>query len=369
MSANTSILLLDDGELEDIEHLLQDLGTDYRRLRGSVIDSAVDAPRQLFICTPRHTDALQAPTRGRQRPRPFVRIVVVDEDSPTLRGKLRRKGFDFLVRRPVHPTALRLLLLRALYRGPERRRDDRMPVGVDVEYGFDDQAFYAVLAELSLKGCRLLGDTRHKPGTKLELQLPESVASGDGLRIEGRVVRVTTGENWDSPDEISIAVAFDNVDAQAERWLNTFMSELDVGGRSESGNEDDSPERRSSSRQVYRELVLTEGNAGNRALMGRDISTGGMRIEPHPCLSMGDSLRIAIYGEANSDPVVVDASVARDDGPRGLGLVFEGLSSNAAEQLEKLVSRLPSVESLNRGEEDGMGSVITEILPRLGEEN
>ena len=53
-----------------------------------------------------------------------MKIAVVTEDSNTLRSMLRRIGFDLLVRRPVHPYALKLLLARALYRS--------VPVGAEI---------------------------------------------------------------------------------------------------------------------------------------------------------------------------------------------------------------------------------------------
>ena len=110
------MLLVDDGELEDVRDCLLDLGTEFAHLRGGAVPAKLDAPRDLFITTTRHA------TLARPWPKPDaggrpVRIAVVSEDSGTLRATLRQMGFTFLVRRPVHPIALRLLLLHALYHG------------------------------------------------------------------------------------------------------------------------------------------------------------------------------------------------------------------------------------------------------------
>ena len=48
--------------------------------------------------------------------------------------------------------------------------------------------------------------------------------------------------------------------------------------------------------------------------VGRDLSTGGLRVEAHPALAIGDALRLAIYSASDSDPLIVDAQEVRDDG-------------------------------------------------------
>jgi hypothetical protein len=96
--------------------------------------------------------------------------------------------------------------------------------------------------------------------------------------------------------------------------------------------------------------------------MGRDLSVGGMRIEPNPDLEVGTRLRLAIYGEPMEEPFVVRARVARNDGDEGIGLRFEQISTGVAARLESLVAGLPSVESLHGGETDALGSVVSRIL-------
>ena len=86
-------------------------------MRGGAIAQETPPPSRLLIATPRRVDCVRMPEPGSEQDGSLVRIVVVNEDSTTLRSRLRSAGFDFLVRRPVHPEALRLLLLRVLYRG------------------------------------------------------------------------------------------------------------------------------------------------------------------------------------------------------------------------------------------------------------
>ena len=102
-------------------------------------------------------------------------------------------------------------------------------------------------------------------------------------------------------------------------------------------------------------------------VMGRDLSMGGMRIEPHPELSVGDRLELAIYAEAEGNPAVVKAEVIRAEDGVGLGLRFLDLDPGVATRLERLVTQLPAVEPLADGECEAMGAVVGRILSSDGE--
>ena len=134
MSTSPPVILLHDGELDDVRELLDELGAEYLQLRGGNIPETLDPPEHLFITTSRRAMLARdwPPSRGTP-PRPY-KIGIVSEDSNTLRSMLRRIGFDLLIRRPVHPYALRLVILRALYLGEERRRERRVPVGYEISY-------------------------------------------------------------------------------------------------------------------------------------------------------------------------------------------------------------------------------------------
>ena len=101
-------------------------------------------------------------------------------------------------------------------------------------------------------------------------------------------------------------------------------------------------------------------------LMGRDLSVGGMRVEPHPELEMGKTLQLAIYGAPREEPFLVRATVVRNDGDEGVGLSFDQIEGSVAARLESLVAGLPSVESLRGGETDALGSIVSRILQREG---
>ena len=76
-------------------------------------------------------------------------VAVVDDSSKTLISHLNRLGAALVVRRPIHPRTLRLLLLHEIYRGPERRRKKRILIGHPIRVGVGLFKQRATLLELS----------------------------------------------------------------------------------------------------------------------------------------------------------------------------------------------------------------------------
>ena len=68
-------------------------------------------------------------------------------------------------------------------------------------------------------------------------------------------------------------------------------------------------ERRRAPRHAYSRPVLAAGGGAARILIGRDLSSGGMRVAPCANLSVGDALKLVIYGPAGRPPLVIRAVV------------------------------------------------------------
>jgi hypothetical protein len=395
--------LLDDGELDDIQAMLDEIGAAYARVRGGAIVDGTPPPSDLLISTPRRIEAVARVESCEDGPNP-VRLVVVNEDSTGLREQLRRSGFDYLIRRPVHPEALRLLLLRGLYRGDERRREPRVAVGFEVSYRAGLRSRRAVLADLSMRGCRLVSEEPIAEGRRIRVNIPEAGESGTPIAISGHVLRADLlEEGLGEPERYGAAVLFESIDAAARSAIELLIADLALGpatlrgmdppareaepeaggaeaatGGSEEeidgaievdltvmeGAGDGTPEdRRGGRRAAYVKTVPAFGKRALRVLVGRDLAVGGMRIDPLPGLQLGDRLHLAIYGEAGESPFLVWASVCRDDGERGMALAFDALPGEVAKRLERLVGSLPAVESLHDTEVQAMGTVMSEILP------
>jgi hypothetical protein len=410
MSQTVSVLLLDDGELDDVQECLEEMGIAFGRVRGGAIIRKTPPPSRLLISTPRRIDAVSLPAAGGEAAKKLVRIVVVSEDSTTLREQMRRIGFDYLVRRPVHPEALRLLLLRCLYAGEERRGEERVPMGIEVSFRTGLLPRRATMVDLSSRGCRLLSSYALEPGRRVSVQVPDD--QRDPLLVRGQVVRISLDENLGPGGPYSAAVAFDTLpDADQQRlgrilarravgsatWVGSAGDELllppeargenlrrvelavdvrvaptpelpravavAVEGASDFEDEDAAEaERRRSARAAYSRKVPAFDERAMRVLVARDLSVGGMRVEHLSGLGVGDRLHLAVYGSAAGDPTLVWATVARDDGPDGIALVFDDVSSDTAKRIEKVLVDLPAIESLHDDEARAMGTVMTEIL-------
>jgi hypothetical protein len=458
MAVSPAVLLLDDGELDDVQEILDAARVPYGRVRGGAIVSKTPPPSRLLVSTPRRIEAVHLPEPGDPEAEGLVRIVVVSEDSTTLRARLREVGFDYLVRRPVHPEALRLLLLHCLYAGEERRAEPRVPVGFEVSFRTGLLPRRATLADLSTRGCRLLSKWALEPGKRITVTIPQRAGVAESIAVKGRVIRMSLDERLGAEGPYSTAVAFEPVSAEVRHELEWILEErargpatlrlegeevepratpaapeppldppetrsddlvrgvsVEVDVRLDARDAAPEPEpvaeaqsetpsiaaaesepscvaetepegpsvaeeaagmpaedeptaqthpddRRGSRRGAYPRRVPAFGDRAMRVLVARDLSMGGMRVERDSGLQMGDRLHLAIYGDANEEPFLVWATVTRDDGPDGLALVFDGVHPMIAEQLEKVVTDLPAVESLHDDEARAMGTVITEIL-------
>jgi hypothetical protein len=374
MSPRPGTLILDDGELRDVRAALDQIGVEYTYLRGGAVEGIrVEMPRQLLVATPRRALALRGGGRKSGNDpvgpgqRPPVRIVVTSEDSNALRDQLREVGFDYLVRRPIHPGALRLLLLRALYRGPERRVTVRYPVGGVVLYRTGLRRRRATLLEISLRGCRLQAERPAEPDTRISVILPKEFTDARPVSLPGWALR----SNPTADGEFEIAVAFEALRSSAERNLRLALKRkirtpevLPREAAREPGSASPHAEirdRRESPRGSFQGEVLAHRDEAERALVGRNLSTGGMLVEQNLELRLGDEATLAIFGRDGEDPLEVRARVVRDD-ENGMALQFFDVDPDDAERLEALVAQLPSVERLADTETEAMGTVVAQIV-------
>jgi hypothetical protein len=456
MAQPVSVLLLDDGELDDVQEMLESMQIPFGRVRGSSIASGMPGPTDLLIATPRRIDAVRDFRDDHPEGSAPVRIVVAREDSNSLREQLRSVGFDYLVRRPVHSEALRLLVLNALYAGEERRTEPRVPMGFEITFKSGFIPRQGTLADLSSRGCRLLTRYPLETGKRLRIRIPEAVGAAEPLVLRARVIRGHFHERLGTKGLYSIAVMFEKLSNESRKELEWIIEErskgpprideveergdeswnaidergireiparnlqsdprfepeesrrreLEPDTRSTGPDAEEKPlqplqtlqtlqplpplppaetaempvtatgeqrdpetapsslqDRRRVRRAAFAAKVPAFGSRALRVLVGRDISVRGMRVEASAELAIGDRLHLAIYGDPGEEPFLVWATVTRDDGNKGIAVVFEDLHPVVATQLEKLVAALPAVESLHDDETEAMGTVISEILP------
>ncbi len=373
-----SVLLVDDGELDDVRTLLAQLGTEFVHLRGGQIPDSLEPPSKLFIATTRRALLAEPWPVGPTAPR---KIAIVTEDSNTLRNRLRRAGYDLLVRRPVHPYALRLVLLKGLFSGSEKRVDRRVPIGHPIRYRTGLRQRKAWIADLSLSGGRMLLNEKLVAGSRITMQLPSGVTDGKALTLRGSVLRVNPAGQNSGGAKFAAAIHFEKLSIEAKRRIFTILNDrlhgpavlpdavpmdrIDPPEEVQTSPEED--DQRAHARVAYEKEVVAPGEAAS-VLLGRDLSMGGMRIHAHDSLKLGDRIDLALYGNPREEPIMVTSEVVRDEAAEGLGLRFLDVPPRVAEKLEKLIGRLPTVEPLQEGESDAMGSIVSRILEHTHED-
>jgi hypothetical protein len=181
------------------------------------------------MATPRRISAVSAIDEASGGEDPPVRVVVVDQDSKTLRDQLRQVGFDFLVRRPVHPEALRLLIMHSLYRGDEKRREPRVAVGLEISFQTGEIPRRATLVDLSTGGCRLISPFEIEVGKLVLVTLPESLGAAEAITLEGRILRSSYDKRIGEEGMYSAAVQFENLSSDLRNELEWIIEDK-VGG-------------------------------------------------------------------------------------------------------------------------------------------
>jgi hypothetical protein len=386
-----SAIVVDEGELVDVYDLLEELGARpvRARLSGPTRFDGWAKPPRVFVAAARCALSIRVPqTAVRQG---VVTIAVAEAESQTLCALMRRLGYQFVVRRPVHPEALRLLLTRALYREGDHRSEPRFAFGCEVTWWRRWKAGRASMLEISPGGCRLLAPEPESVATTLWLRIPRAATHERALWLRGQVIRSEPPAEAGAPGVM--AVVWDDDRPRARARLGLLLARRSVGpatraepapiphwiaaplarlgllsdwrepGASGAGER---RERRRRPRVLLHQEVVALDEQAHRAvqvLFGRDLSEGGIRVEPHPDLRIGERLSLAIYEASCPDPVVITAEVIRNDGERGVAMRFPRPSRRELRQIRRIVESLPSVETPGPGEE-AERVVVTRIVDR-----
>jgi c-di-GMP-binding flagellar brake protein YcgR len=388
MTAGRSVLLVDNGELESVRSLLEQIGADYERVGGNTSSGPLPHPERLLVTTAvlAHSLRIQRTVTGSDR---ATWIAFVAGESKTQKSMLQKAGFDFLIRDPVHPAALRVLLQRALFRGADMRRAPRVACGHPATYktGFWRQK--ATLIDLSPRGCRLLTEKPVKEKSEITVQIPKELAGGRAFDLVGHAVRVVPAEReCGRSGEMVVGIRFAPLGGDLKARLRAALAERVLGPAvlpsgvpappvdptparanesaphapevAENG-EPGRPKRVHKRARYDKKITAMEGPDAYMFLC-RDLSAGGMRIEPVDGLSVGSRVDLAIQVSAREEPFLVEAMVVRDDGDHGLALRFEWLAPESQARLQTLVANLPSIEALQDDARD-QGTILAQRLP------
>jgi hypothetical protein len=373
VAKSSSVVLLDDGELERVRVILERLGADFELCRKPRSSASIPSARDVLITSGRRAlelaDDPSAPPRA-----PGVRwLCVHGQDFGELRARLRLAGVHYLVHSAVDQETLRLLIAMLLHDRDERRRRPRLPLGIEVRVRLGRHLHPAKLVELSRSTARLRLAAELEPGDWVSLELPHELRSPALEAISGHVSRAEAekDEAKGRSRSYSVAVELDPLAPDAHAEFEAILGGEHPGTRVSALAEPaprDAPkkERRRTQRRAYRRRVaaLTDSEAhAPQVVLGHDLSLDGMRIARQPGLAVGKRIALGLYGTGGGTPLVLEAEVVRDHGARGFGLVFRSLAAEARAKLAELVDGLPPLESLGGDSDTARNLVLTETRP------
>lgn len=337
-------LILDDGDLTEVRDALGHLGVTFLEAERGAEPVAEDGEFPLLVTTPARARAL---SDGDRKPRHHLHLVVAEHGGEAIDGV----RCDFLVQRPVCPEVLRLLVERADYEGPERRRMTRVAIGIPVRVHTSGRSRELVMVQLSTGGCGLVTAQPLDMHAPVRIELPEEVTHPRRLELWGHVLSSRSVRTADGPN-FDVSIAFEPLSLSDRITLRAAMAEQPIDFHPHrSAPAGSAPPRRGARRR------LSLGRRGvSRVVIGRNPTGDGMRIERDPALALGDTFELAIYFGGHREPIAVCGRVEGDDGDEGWRIAFEDVSAEAKAALEDRRGTLSSDAS------ESAGFVIAEIL-------
>ncbi len=372
------VLLVGSAGLDDVAALARDHGAVVRELGAAELREIDATGADLLVCPAALSASLPPPPAGGAG----VCVTVLAAGDTTTRAELPPGWRGFLVRRPVHPAALRLLIGYLLYRGPERRREHRVTVGSRIRLRVGGAPRFATLLDLSTRGCRVTAPLALAAGARLRVEFPEQVTRRRPLQLDAEVIRASSGPGaaGEPGSGSELALRFGPMPAEARSELRRIASfylrgpaleeslagvrlrDLDpaLADRAEQARKGTGgpAERRAEPRVPYNRRVVARAGEGVRVLLGTDISPGGMQVRSRAELAVGEVIRVAVYVAPGRPPLVLDAEVRRRAAGGSYGLRFVHRDPETEELLRALAGRFHSMAGPN----PGSGVVPAELL-------
>jgi hypothetical protein len=359
-----SVLIIDDGELDRVQAVLERMPIDWLRCAEPDSGVALERPNDLIITSgPR--SMRMPPLSGSAQP---LWICIYDQDFLPLRERLRDLGVHYLVSGDLAPHAFELFVRQLLNRGQERRSVRRIPLQCDVQLTAGRERSGARMLELSRESCVISARRALARDERIALRLPSEFGGAD-LEIAGRIVRATAGSGH-RDRETTAVIAFDTSEPRAFAHIQALLAGNVLGTqitplREEPGAACGGPaaeswlsygfdevepdvERREAPRRSWQrrvDAICWQGESEPRALLARDLSLTGLCITAPFPMAVRTQVGLALYGRAREEPLFVRAEVVRRDGGE-VGLRFLALSPGQKSALERLLAASPSVEDL-----------------------
>jgi hypothetical protein len=364
-----SILVIDDGELDRVQALLEHMPFDWVRCAEPDSGVPIETPLDLIISSgPRAMK--MPPLAGAARP---LWVCIYQPDFLVLRERLCKVGVNYLVSSDLALPTLDRFLRQLLHRGQERRAVRRIPLECAVHLAVGRERRPASLYELSSKSCVVRARAPLAAGQPVSLCLDAELTGESELEIPGSVAR-TAGVADAHDQAITAVVDFAPTDGRAMARLHDLLAGHTLGapvtplcvepnsiapepdaacwGLGQDRFVAETPsqrvERRGAARQVHGrrvEAIRWQGASEPWVVLARDLSSTGLCITASATPEIGSEVSLALYGRSREEPLLVGARVVRVDFDE-VGVRFLGLTSDQRRGLDRLLAMSPYVEDL-----------------------
>ncbi len=364
------LLAYDGNTLDDVFELLEEMGAQPRRVRVTGPEGLKDwqdVPKLLLVDA---ADALTLDIPHQADRQGVLRVAIASSQSEILGSLLRRLGYQYLIRRPLHRDAIEILFRNLLHKGQSRRASPRVVLGVSAELRTHSwaPARPCSVLDLSRGGCLLASRRKLPLRKKVKLVIGGEITGTRDLVLTGHVIRRRYDDDsmeWQvalrfhpsveaqgvqigrllhsttiAPAKKVVATPSQRLFALALRALGQGRKLLPLPGH---------PDRRRDARARFDRHVCKLDESGTKVtalLTGYDLTPRGMRVQPHPELEVGTHFSLSLHDQTRQRPIEISAEVIRDDGLDGLALRFLDLSSDMAGRIDGLVAALPAANSL-----------------------
>jgi hypothetical protein len=371
-------MVIDDGELSDFVAILEGMGA--APCRQNAEDTSALAhwvpPQQLLVVNAELAMSLRLPLG--LMPQGAVAIAVTDANSRSLSSSMHRLGYRYVVRRPVHLLALRMLLRKVLENDAGRRSAPREAFGGEVRWRQGLRRGRGTIVDLSSHGCLLLAEERAQIGSRLKIRVPAQGREIPAFSMRGRVIRCTEAGGGQVLLGLEANLGSWRANKRIQQMLGALASgpvrlpqesfvEDPAGERSHKKAYDIEKEHRRFGRAAFSGEVLaleSQADVVRFVLVGRDLSEDGIRVEPHPLLELDERLRLALYDVAGKEPLTLQAAVARDDGRLGCWLRFAELERDDRQRVVRAILALPSLERVDEEKPEAAWIVMGQVDSR-----
>jgi hypothetical protein len=338
------VVLLDDGELDDVRVLLRQLGVLHCDARRATVGERVS----ILLSTPSRARSL---ADGESEAPPHHLHAVIGSDPDAIGAPC---DLEFL--RPIESAVLRLLTRRDGAAGSERRLATRVALGVPVVVRVGDDRREVVVSRISIGGCGLISPALLRTGAQVEIELPPELSAPRSLVLSGEVLsarELSTGDGR----TFDVSVAFEALDLGDRVTLRALMARHAIDfrplteGASVRGARGlrqrvlpPGGDRRRTTRRRFHQRVMGVCDGVAHVLLARDLSRDGLRIEADERLAPGDPLKLAVFGVLDAAPLLASAVVERFDDFDGWFLRFGTLGDETAKRLDTLLESLAPLD-------------------------